>query len=258
LVIHQRMARHPWPRSSRPSRSSVTTNKVAEPGHSRCFTLFVTRSNARRHASALHSNSGSSLPPRAATLCRRAVQGIAAGETHYRVTSRQNERMSVNSVLTGLPPSYNPRSSNSSPTARPAAAAKELREKSFARTGASRVTSAEVDGPTQDAPVTSGDATDVQFHSTLDQALHEGAATAGRSSSSASEPPGGQSPAGIALYQRVSQYGNNEPQTSALLRTWNTIMQGGPDADTAAATFAKALSQSETPGSESGVLDLTA
>jgi hypothetical protein len=186
------------------------------------------------------------------------VQGIAAGETHYRVTSRQNERMSVNSVLTGLPPSYNPRSSNSSPTARPAAAAKELREKSFARTGASRVTSAEVDGATQDAPVTSGDATDVQFHSTLDQALHEGAATAGRSSSSASEPPGGQSPAGIALYQRVSQYGNNEPQTSALLRTWNTIMQGGPDADTAAATFAKALSQSETPGSESGVLDLTA
>ena len=51
-------------------------------------TPFVTRSNARRHDSALHSNSGSSLPPRAATLCRRAVQGIAAGETHYRVTSR--------------------------------------------------------------------------------------------------------------------------------------------------------------------------
>ena len=166
--------------------------------------------------------------------------------------------MSVNSVLTGLPPSYNPRSSNSSPTARPAAAAKELREKSFARTGASRVTSAEVDGATQDASVTSGDATDVQFHSTLEQALHEGAATAGRPSSSASEPPGGQSPAGIALYQRVSQYGNHEPRTSALLKSWNTIMQGGPDADTAAATFAKALSQSETPGSESGVLDLTA
>ena len=166
--------------------------------------------------------------------------------------------MSVNSVLTGLPPSYSPLSGNNSQSARPAAAAKELRERSFARAGASQVTSAAVDGATQDASVTSGDATDVQYHSTLEQALHEGAATAGRSSSSASEPPGGQSPAGIALYQRVSQYGNNEPQTSALLRTWNTIMQGGPDADTAAATFAKALSQSETPGSESGVLDLTA
>jgi hypothetical protein len=35
-------------------------------------------------------------------------------------------------------------------------------------------------------------------------------------------------------------------------------MQGGPDADAAAATFAKALSQNEVPGSESGVLDLTA
>jgi hypothetical protein len=173
------------------------------------------------------------------------VQGIAADETHYRVTSRQNERMSVNSVLTGLPPSYNPRSSTSSPTARPAAAAKQLSEKSFARTGASRVAS--------------GDATDVQFESTLEQALHEGAATASKSSSGTPESPGAQSPAGLALYQRVSQYGNNEPRTSALLKSWNTIMQGGgPDADTAAAAFAKALSQHEAPGSESGVLDLTA
>lgn len=174
------------------------------------------------------------------------------------MTSRQNERMSVNSVLTGLPPSYNPRSSTSSPTARSTAAAKELREKSFARTGASRVTSAEDDGAKQDASVTSGDATDVQFHGTLEQALHEGAATASRSSTGTPESPGAQSPAGLALYQRVSQYGNNEPRTSALLKSWNTIMQGGLDADAAAATFAKALSQNETPGSESGVLDLTA
>jgi len=187
------------------------------------------------------------------------VQGIAAGETHYRVTSRQNERMSVNSVSTGLPPSYNPRSSNSSPTARSTAAAKELRENSFARPVASRVTSAEVDDATKDASVTSGDdATDVQLHSTLEQALHEGTATGGRSSSGTSESPVAQSPTGLALYQRVSQYGNNEPRTSALLKSWNTIMQGGPEADTAAATFAKALSQNETPGSESGVLDLTA
>jgi hypothetical protein len=35
-------------------------------------------------------------------------------------------------------------------------------------------------------------------------------------------------------------------------------MQGGAGADSAAAAFAKALSQNETPGSESGVIDLTA
>jgi hypothetical protein len=35
-------------------------------------------------------------------------------------------------------------------------------------------------------------------------------------------------------------------------------MQGGDDADSAAAAFAKALSQSQAPGSEAGVLDLTA
>ena len=166
--------------------------------------------------------------------------------------------MSVNSVLTGLPPSYRPLSGNNSQSARPAAAAKELRERSFARAGASQVTSAAVDGATQDASGTGGDPTDVRFQSTLEQALHEGSATAGRSSSGTSGSPGGLSSAGIALYQRVSQYGNNEPRTSALLKSWNTIMQGGQDADAAAATFAKALSQNEAPGSESGVLDLTA
>ena len=166
--------------------------------------------------------------------------------------------MSVNSVLTGLPPSYNPLSRNNAPTARPAAAATGLREKSFGKSSAARVTSAALDGATPDATVTADDPTDVRFQSTLEQALHEGSATAGRSSSGTSGSPGGLSSAGIALYQRVSQYGNNEPRTSALLKSWNTIMQGGQDADAAAATFAKALSQNETPGSESGVLDLTA
>jgi hypothetical protein len=166
--------------------------------------------------------------------------------------------MSVNSVLTGLPPSYNPLSRNNAPTVRPAAAATGLREKSFGKSSASRVTSAALDGATPDAPVTAGDPSDIRFQSTLEQALHEDAATGGRTSGGTSGSPGTQSPAGIALYQRVSQYGNHEPRTSALLKSWNTIMQGGPDADTAAATFAKAFAQNEAPGSESGVLDLTA
>ena len=82
--------------------------------------------------------------------------------------------------------------------------------------------------------------------------FHESAT--GAASDSLSE----QSSPGIAVYQRVSQYGNNEPSTSALLKRWNSIMQSGGNVDGAAADFAKALAQNETPGLGSGVLDLTA
>jgi hypothetical protein len=164
--------------------------------------------------------------------------------------------MSVNSVLTGLPPSYNLRSDNNSQSARSAALAQELRQKTFAKADASQVTDAEVDGAKQDPSATSGDPG--QFQSTLEQALREGPVTAGRPTSGRSESLGGHPAPGIALYQRVSQYGNNEPSNSALLQSWNKIMQGGRDADTAAAAFARLLSQNGMPGSESGVLDLTA
>jgi hypothetical protein len=177
------------------------------------------------------------------------VQGIAAGS---------KERMSVNSVSTRLPPSYNLLSGNKSPTARSAAAANERTEKAFGKASASQFTGAPVRGAKQDASVTSGDSTDDHLQSTLEQALHEGAATAGKPGDGTSESPASPSSSGIALYQRVSQYGNSEPRTSALLESWNSIMQGGPDADSAAAAFAKALSQHQIPGSESGVLDLTA
>jgi hypothetical protein len=126
--------------------------------------------------------------------------------------------MSVNSVLNSLPPSHSARTGNSSPTARATAGSKGAGEKSFA--------SADV------------------YH--------------GRSTDETSESPGTQSSAGIALYQRVSQYGSYEPRTSALLKSWNNIMSDGQTADGAAAAFAKALSQHEAPGSEAGVLDLTA
>jgi hypothetical protein len=152
--------------------------------------------------------------------------------------------MAVHSVSTGLPPSYGV-SGSTSPTARSAAIGKGLAGQSFAKANTPQFTSG-------------SETTDTQFQSTLEQELREGTATTGRSASGSSGSPTGQSPAGIALYQRVSQYGNNEPQTSALLKSWTTIMQGGAGADSAAAAFAKALSQSETPGSESGVLDLTA
>ena len=152
--------------------------------------------------------------------------------------------MAVHSVSTGLPPSYSV-SGSTSPTARSAAIAKGLAGQSFAKANTSQSTSGK-------------ESTDTEFQSTLEQELREGTATAGRSASDSSGSPAGQSSAAIALYQRVSQYGNNEPQTSALLKSWTTIMQGGDDADSAAAAFAKALSQSQAPGSEAGVLDLTA
>jgi hypothetical protein len=164
--------------------------------------------------------------------------------------------MPVNSVSTGLAPSYNLRSDNNSPSAKAAALAKELQQRTFAKADPSQATGAEVDGATQDAWGKSGDPG--QFRSTLEQALREGAATAGSSASEASQSPGGHPAPGIALYQRVSQYGNNDPSNSALLQSWNKIMQGGRDADGAAAAFAKLLSQNGMPGSESGVLDLTA
>jgi hypothetical protein len=168
--------------------------------------------------------------------------------------------MSVNSVRTGLLPFYGPLSGNNSRTAKSAALAKELPERAFTKADGSPVTSAEVEGAAQYASATSGDATDVgQFQSAFDRTLREGAATEERSTGTSTDAAGGGRPApGIALYQRVSQYDANEPSTSTLLKSWNTIMQGGQDADGAVAAFAKALSQNETLGPESGVLDLTA
>ena len=179
-------------------------------------------------------------------FCREERQFFAVSTFPPR--RRQNERMSVNSVSTRLPPSYSPLTGNNSPTARSAVGAKGATEKSFARAN--------------DSQVTSGDPTDDEFRNTsaqtLEETLQQGAATARKSTEDSSESRSSRSSAGIALYQRVSQYGDYEPRASALLQRWNNIMEGGPAADSAAAAFAKTLSQHEMPGSESGVLDLTA
>jgi hypothetical protein len=168
--------------------------------------------------------------------------------------------MSVNSVSTGLLPSYGPLSGNSSQTAKSAALAAEFPDKTAPQPDRSQVTGTDSDGARQDASAAPGNATGADpFQSTLEQTLREGQATAGNSTASeTSGSLGGRSSPAIALYQRISQYGNNEPSTSALLKRWNSIMQSGQGADSAAASFAKALSQNETPGLESGVVDLTA
>ena len=81
---------------------------------------------------------------------------------------------------------------------------------------------------------------------------------AGNSPSGSSAAPGERPSPAIALYERVSQYGNNEPAMSTLLKRWNTIMQGGQESDAAVAAFAKAVSQHETSGLVPAVLDVTA
>jgi hypothetical protein len=106
---------------------------------------------------------------------------------------------------------------------------------------------------------TNNNATDVgQAQSTLERARRQAQAAAESLIGETSESPDGRPSPGIALYERISQYDNSEPSTSTLLKSWNEIMQGGQDAEGAAAAFAKALSQNETLGFESGILDLTA
>jgi len=157
--------------------------------------------------------------------------------------------MVVNSISTGLSPSYGVRSGDNSQTAQPAAFAKDLSGRSFA---------AEVDAA-RGAPTANGNSTDAgQAQSTLERARRRAEAAAESLTGETSESPGGRPSPGIALYERISQYDNGEPSKSTLLKSWNEIMQGGQDAAGAAAAFAKALAQNETLGFESGILDLTA
>lgn len=157
--------------------------------------------------------------------------------------------MVVNSVLTGLSSSYGLRSGDDSPSARPAALPKDLPERSFA---------AEVDAA-RDAATTNSTAPDVaQAQSTLERARRQAEAAAESPTGETPESTDGRPPPGIALYERISRYDNGGSSTSTLLKSWNEIMQGGRDAQGAAAAFAKTLSQNETLGFESGILDLTA
>ena len=168
--------------------------------------------------------------------------------------------MSVNSVLPGLLPSYGPLSGNGSQNAKATARAKDFPEQTSVTADPSLVTGTEADGTARDTSTTNdGSSAAGPFQSTLEQALRQGQATAAASpSSTTSEAPSESPSRAIAAYQRVSQYGSSEPSTSALLKRWNNIMQTGSGTDGAAADFAKALAQNETPGLESGVLDLTA
>ncbi len=159
--------------------------------------------------------------------------------------------MTVNSVTTGLRPPSNSLFSGNSRTARSGAP-------SFTSAGPSQAAGADIKSVAPDTSVPGSDAADFQFRSNFERAPREEGSPSESSSSGTTGSIGGRSSPGIALYQRINQYGNSKPSTSALLESWNNIMQGGQDTDSAATAFAKRLLQNETPGSESGVIDLTA
>lgn len=168
--------------------------------------------------------------------------------------------MSVNSVSTGLSPSYGLLTGTNSQTARYAAIGREWPEKPSAKADDAQVNGAEVNESTPDAAA-AGDGTPdtAEFQSSLDQALREGGASARYSDPAASDPSTARSSAGLALYKRISQYGSdNGPRASALLKSWNSIIQSGANADIGDAAIAKAVLQSGTPHDSAGVLDLTA
>jgi hypothetical protein len=179
--------------------------------------------------------------------------------------------MSVHSISTGLPvpyglpPPYAPLAGTHPPSGKSAAAGKESAEKPLTTAASvpvagSAVTRPEPDDARQNASTATSDgATEAgQIQSNLELELQQARATAASSGSAASEPAGTRAVPGIALYQRVSQYGNNEPSTSALLKSWNDIVHGGQVAESAVAGFARTLSQNPSLGLKSGVLDLTA
>ena len=176
--------------------------------------------------------------------------------------------MSVTLVLPGPSPSYDPLSGNNSQSARFIARAKELQQETTTQAVGSQGAGTRVNGATQDSAVTKGrndeleasygDPANInQFQSALLQARITGA-TAGRSTTGASASNGSRSSIGTALYKRVSQMGGTDPSTSALLRSWNSIMQGGQDEGSSGAAPLQTLLQNEAPVFESGGLHLTA
>lgn len=167
--------------------------------------------------------------------------------------------MSVNSVLPGLLPSYGPVSGNNSQNAKATARTKDFPEQTSVTADPSQVSGTESDGAARNTSAPNdGSPGPGQLQSSLEQALRQVRATSASTSSATSNALSELPSPGIAIYQRVSQYGNSEPSTTALLERWNNIMQSGDRTDGAAADFAKALAQNETPGLDSGVIDLTA
>jgi hypothetical protein len=153
--------------------------------------------------------------------------------------------MSVTSVLPDRPTPYHPISGNTSQRGK------------FATTLApDRAAPTDRQGTVEAGYANPTDVS--QFQSALAQALRTDEATGSGTKSETLEPGVSQSSAAIALYRRVSQIGNSEPSASQLLRSWNSIMQGGQDEGDSGAATLQALLQTGTPAFGSSILDVTA
>jgi len=128
-----------------------------------------------------------------------------------------------------------------------------LRERTTTTAAGSQVTSIQGNAVAQAGYADPADGSHVQ--SAFAQALRANGAAGRSPTSGTSGSQGNQSSRGTALYRLVSQMGNSDPSTSALLESWNSIMQS---ADAGAGAFQGSL-RSEAPVFESGhSLHLTA
>ena len=154
--------------------------------------------------------------------------------------------MSVTSVFPGHPAPYGPVSGNNSQSAKFAVLPKQSQP----------ATRADGSGSTRDGTVLEDRQSKVEagYAGPTDVSQFERAFA---QTPRPAESGGSQASAGIALYQRINQIGN-EPSTSELLRKWNSIMQSGHDAGDAGAATLRALFQNEEPASGSRILDVTA
>jgi hypothetical protein len=156
----------------------------------------------------------------------------------------QTTYMSINPVSRSLLPYYGPlAAANSSPDARPAAAADEAPAATALREPVAPATSS------NSAPVEAAE-------SSLERALRQARIATGVAASPESNAAGSYSPA-IGLYRRVSQYSDDRSSESGLLKSWNDIVRENRFEETGMAGYVKAVAQNDSVALPSRVLHLT-
>jgi hypothetical protein len=164
------------------------------------------------------------------------------------------------SVTSLLPPFYGP---DPGSNAQGAGRAERLRERTSTTTNGSLATSIEGKPVTRDSALTKEGGGVVQagyadpadashLQSAFAQALRANRVAGGSATSGTSGSQGNQSSRGTALYRLVSRMGNSDPSTSALLKSWNSIMQSGREGGDAETGALQSSLQSEASAFESG------
>lgn len=178
--------------------------------------------------------------------------------------------MSMNSIGSyGPPPSFGPLLGNGAPGAKFGAIAAQLQEETVTEKNGAQVTTIQTPNGPHEIAVTMNGTSLVeagyadplavnQFKSALSQALQAAASASPGSASGTTGSVGSQSSAGAAIYQLINQLGNNDPSTSALLGSWNSMMQSGGDTGAAQSSSLQAFLKSEVPAFESGAINVSA